>query len=176
MCTYTHQVFAGTSIFTGLWIAASSQGTDELGLLEYDFLCSSRHFQIESGTLLTFTISETFHTPKGLETLYLWAVCMFSSIWLWAWTVARQTPLPILQARILAWVAISFSRSFPPRDRSCVSWIYCLGRQVLYQLSHWENPVTGLDGSNSPFFMRDGTEEQRPSPIPGGRLKSATCT
>ena len=42
------------------------------------------------------------------------------------WTVPRQTPLVygISQARILAWVAISFSRgSSPPRDQTHVSCI-----------------------------------------------------
>ena len=40
----------------------------------------------------------------------------------------------ILQARILEWVAISFSRgSSWPRDQTCVS---CIGRQILYHLSH----------------------------------------
>ena len=40
------------------------------------------------------------------------------------WTVARQAPLSlgILQARILKWVAISFSRgSSQPRDQTQVS-------------------------------------------------------
>ena len=36
----------------------------------------------------------------------------------------------ILQARILEWVAISFSRGLSqPRDQTCVSYI---GRQILY--------------------------------------------
>ena len=40
----------------------------------------------------------------------------------------------IFQARILEWVAISFSReSYWPRDRTCVSYI---GRQILYWLSY----------------------------------------
>ena len=42
----------------------------------------------------------------------------------------------ILQARILEWVAIPFSRgegSSRPRDRTCVSSISCIGRQALYQ-------------------------------------------
>ena len=40
----------------------------------------------------------------------------------------------IFQARILEWVAISFSRgSSQPRDRTHAS---CLGRQILYQLCH----------------------------------------
>ena len=38
------------------------------------------------------------------------------------WTVAHQAPPSILQARILEWVAISFSRgSSRPRDRTQVS-------------------------------------------------------
>ena len=36
----------------------------------------------------------------------------------------------ISQARVLEWVAISFSRGYsPPRGRTCVS---CIGRRVLY--------------------------------------------
>ena len=39
----------------------------------------------------------------------------------------------ILQARILGWVARLPSRgSSPPRDRTCVSYVSCIGRQVLY--------------------------------------------
>ena len=53
---------------------------------------------------------------------------MLSRAWLFAtlWTVASQAALSreILQARILEWVAIPFSReSFQPRDRIWVSWI-----------------------------------------------------
>ena len=39
----------------------------------------------------------------------------------------------ILQARILEWVAMTSSRgSSQPRDRTLVSYILCIGRQVLY--------------------------------------------
>ena len=42
----------------------------------------------------------------------------------------------ILQARILEWVAISFSRgSSWPRDQTCIS---CIGKWILYQWSTWE--------------------------------------
>ena len=48
----------------------------------------------------------------------------------------------VLQARILEWVAISFSRgSSQPRDRTRVSWI---GRQILY---HWATRVRVVDFS-----------------------------
>ena len=41
----------------------------------------------------------------------------------------------ISQARTVEWAAISFSRgSSQPRDRTCVSYVSCIGRQVLY---HW---------------------------------------
>ena len=39
----------------------------------------------------------------------------------------------ILQARILEWVAMSFSRgSSWPRNQTCISYISCLGRRILY--------------------------------------------
>ena len=47
----------------------------------------------------------------------------------------------ILQARILEWVAISSSRgSYRSRDRTHVSYISCIGRQVLYHSHHLGNP------------------------------------
>ena len=39
----------------------------------------------------------------------------------------------ILQARILEWVAMRFSRgSYRPGDQICVSYFSCIGRRVLY--------------------------------------------
>ena len=47
----------------------------------------------------------------------------------------------ILQARILEWVAVSFSRgSSWPRDQTCVSYVSCTGRWVLYHLCHLGSP------------------------------------
>ena len=46
----------------------------------------------------------------------------------------------ISQARILEWVAISFSRgSSRPRDWTRIS---CIGRQILYHWATWEAPIT----------------------------------
>ena len=43
----------------------------------------------------------------------------------------------ILQARIVEWVVISYSRgSSRPRDRTQVSCIFCIGRHILYMLNH----------------------------------------
>ena len=48
----------------------------------------------------------------------------------------------ISQARILEWVAISFSRgSFPPRDRTCIP---CISRWILH---HWATK-RGLEGGD----------------------------
>ena len=45
----------------------------------------------------------------------------------------------ILQARILEWVAISYSRgSSWCRDWTYVSWVPCIGRQILYHCATWE--------------------------------------
>ena len=39
----------------------------------------------------------------------------------------------VFQARILKWVAISFSRgSFQPKDQTCVFDISCIGRQIFF--------------------------------------------
>ena len=39
----------------------------------------------------------------------------------------------ILQARILEWVVVPFSReSSQPRDQTHISYISCIGRQILY--------------------------------------------
>ena len=48
----------------------------------------------------------------------------------------------ILQARILQWFAMSSSRrSSPPSDQTCVSYISCTGRQVLYKQRHLGSPL-----------------------------------
>ena len=45
----------------------------------------------------------------------------------------------ILQARILEWIAISFSRgSSPPRDRTLVFCTFCIGWWTLYHCAAWE--------------------------------------
>ena len=53
-------------------------------------------------------------------------VCVCVHVCIYIWTAARQAPLSsgILQARILEWVAMPFSRgSSSPRDRTRVFWI-----------------------------------------------------
>ena len=70
---------------------------------------------------------------------YLMFVCLLNYVWLFA-TPWRDCSLPgssvhgIFQARIREWVAIPFSRgSSQPRDWTHISFISCIGRQILYQ-------------------------------------------
>ena len=81
-------------------------------------------------------------------------ISVFILLLLVSWLVAQSCPTlcnpmycsppvssiyGILQARILEWVAISFSRgSSWPRDQTQVS---CTGRQILYCLSHQGSPL-----------------------------------
>ena len=94
----------------------------------------------------------TSHRLQGVNGGFLgsWEICMllsrFRCVQFFAtpWTVARQAPLSmgILQARILEWVAIPFSRgSSQPRDGTCVFYVSCIGRQVLHPLSHTRTPL-----------------------------------
>ena len=51
----------------------------------------------------------------------------------------------ILQARLLKWVAVPSSiGSSQPRNQMCVSYVSCIGRQVLYHQCHMGGPTTQL--------------------------------
>ena len=67
------------------------------------------------------------------------------SLTLWGFSVHG-----ILQARILKWVAISYSRgSSQPRDETYVSRVSCVGRQVLYHCATWEAQSIIIDDNHS---------------------------
>ena len=54
----------------------------------------------------------------------------------------------ILQARLLEWVAIPFSReSSWPRDWTCVSYVSCIDGWVLYHWRHLGSPAIGVKWS-----------------------------
>ena len=71
------------------------------------------------------------------------------------WTVACQAPLSlrILQARILEWVAMPSRGSSQPRDRTLVSYVSCIGRQVLYHWRHLGSPSVCIHVFNSPYLQ-----------------------
>ena len=68
--------------------------------------------------------------------------CVLSPGWLFATWWSRlpgSSSRGIVQARILEWVAISSSRgSSWPRDWRCISFVSCVGRQILYHWATWE--------------------------------------
>ena len=79
-------------------------------------------------------------------------VRMLSHIHLFAtpWNIAHRAPLVhgIFQARILEWVAISFSRgSSWPRDRTRVSCVSCTDKQVLFFWQAGSLPLHHLGSS-----------------------------
>ena len=54
--------------------------------------------------------------------------------------------LGILKVRILEWLAISSSSgSFQLRDWTHISWVSCIGRQILYHWATWEAPYSGKE-------------------------------
>ena len=75
--------------------------------------------------------------------LFLQYACMLSCVWLFATPYSRQVSSVhrIFQARILEWVAISFSRgSSPPKGWTHVSCISCIGRWIRYHYCHLGSP------------------------------------
>ena len=64
--------------------------------------------------------------------------CEFSRIWLFCNSL-DCSPSEISQARILEWIAISFTRGYSwLGDQTRVSCIFCLGRWILYHWPTWE--------------------------------------
>ena len=91
----------------------------------------------------------TFVSLQGASFALLFSAhCNFKHECCW-WSVIQACPTlfnppgssvhGISQARLLEWVAISYSRRFSlPRDRTHVSCVSCRGRQILYQCATWE--------------------------------------
>ena len=70
--------------------------------------------------------------------------------WATPWTVASQAPLGEF-SRQAYWsgFAISYSRgSSWPRDWTCISCIFCIGRQILYHCTTWETLRTSTESYN----------------------------
>ena len=109
------------------------------GMMERILLISQRHtFSCVCVCVCTHSVVSDFATPQ---------------------TVAHQAPLSmgILQARILKWVIISYSRrSFWPRDWTYVSCFSCIGRQILYHWAIWETAFSSTGASST---LLRGTKE-----------------
>ena len=78
------------------------------------------------------------------------------------------------QARILEWVAISFSRgSSQPRDWTHVSCGFCIGRQILYHWATWE--ASAPPQPKSLCFTRISHEPSSLTPRPPGVEQFQSC-
>ena len=87
-------------------------------------------------------------------------MCILSSVWLFCDSVDCSPPGSsvhgISQAGILELVAIFFSKgSSWPRDQTCVSYVSCIGRRILYQeLSSGYNGVWSQVFNSAPFLLQ----------------------
>ena len=75
--------------------------------------------------------------------MYSHSECVLSHVWFFANSIDCSpevfSVLGIFLARILEWVAMSYSSgSSQPRDRTGISCTSCIGRQILYQRTTWE--------------------------------------
>ena len=150
---------AGWIILQTSLLAAQSEKHQSLC---YSFLCNCIFFKFMPSCFL-LPIRMQGHTPIlcwinewAAQERYVW-FWMFLSlesqnvcVYVWAlvqldltlgdpmdWSTPGSSVHRIFQARILEWVAMSFSRgSAWPRDWTHISCISCIGKQVLYQLSH----------------------------------------
>ena len=69
-------------------------------------------------------------------------VCALSHVQLFAtpWTVTCRLLCPWnFLGKNTKWVAMSYFRGFSwPRNRTCISWVSCIGKRILYHCSTWE--------------------------------------
>ena len=80
-------------------------------------------------------------------------VCLCATPWT-ACSPPGSSVHGILQARILEWAAISFSRgSSQPWDRTCVSYISCVGRRALYHQHHPGSPRNPFLGNSNCYSL-----------------------
>ena len=82
-----------------------------------------------------------YHDPVCMCSVQVTSARLFAALWI----IACQAPLSmeILQAKILEWVAMPFSRGSAPRDQTHVSYVSCIGRQVLYHQCYLGSPYHG---------------------------------
>ena len=90
-------------------------------------------------------LDPSFPSKELSDGLRVWvSVCVLSHVQLCHFmncSLPGSSVHEIFQARILEWVAISYSRgSSWPRNWTRVSWISCIGRRILY---HYGKEYTG---------------------------------
>ena len=108
-----------------------------LGIFLEKDMMTSKKWVLYHSTLHAYTYT-SYPKNKSRKLPGTPAVKWLSCVWLFGipWTAACQAPLSMgfLQARILEWVAISFSRGSSWQGLN-QGLLHC--RQTLYRLSHW---------------------------------------
>ena len=130
--------------FLTILVAGKSKTKVLADLVPGESLCSG---------LTMFAFSLCLHMAErvgsGLSSSFCMCACPVAQSCLTLcdpWTVACQFPVHgLLQARIVEWVAISYSRgSSQPRDQTHVSCVSCIGRWMLYHCTIWEAPSSSM--------------------------------
>ena len=103
--------------------------------------CSCPHKKLYKNVFSRFTYNCQNLTAITMS-FNRWGLSHFSHVQLFAtlWNVGSSVH-GTLQARVLEWVAISSSKgSSPPQDQTRISFVSCIGRQVLYCEHHPGSP------------------------------------
>ena len=85
----------------------------------------------------------------------------------------------IFQARVLEWVAISFSRGIFPTQQSkpglphCRQTLYCLSHQGSPQKTYWQFTQSGSAGTKQVMRHHDPLQDEEAMFIPSGDLVNA---
>ena len=144
-------VLSHIQLFATLWTVAHqaplSMGILQARILEWIAIPSSRgSSQLRDRNQVSHIADGffTIWTTREAPLLKIPFVCSVTNSCPTLWDLMVYSPPGssvhgILQARILEWVATSFSMgSSWPRDRTSVSCISCIGRRILYHWATWE--------------------------------------
>ena len=122
-----------------LWTLSCYQGRDSMHTHMDVCMHAHTHTHTKTKTFLCLLL-QSHCLPQTHR-----AVCSHSvvseSFWYHGLWLARLLCPWGSQARMLEWVAMPFSRgSSPPRDRTHISWVSCIGRRILYHQCHLGSP------------------------------------
>ena len=104
-------------------------------------LHSLLHFLFSDDSFHLITLLHWKSVLCALYCVQLLSPVMSDSLWLVGYSPPGPSVRGIFQARILEWVAISYSReSSWSRDPTCISCISCISKQILY---YWTTAPPG---------------------------------
>ena len=116
-------------------------------------LSTAHHLSVLIKMYTWVVLAKNFSSILVQIFLWLWFSCMctksfqscpnsFATPWIPGYSPPGFSVHEILQARILEWVAMLFSGgSSKPRDWTHISYIFCIGWQILYHLETPGKPL-----------------------------------